>query len=162
MKVIGLAACGGALLAVASPAAAQLTVEGNGARADHRWGGELGIGYGIGAAGFKLTPLVGGFVYANSSDRFVRDDTSGDTRCRDRDTGRSADDSRCDGTAVKAYGKLEATYSLPLVATFGAGVRVSAADSAAYGTLAFALAPAVKVKANAGKGYYALGLRVGL
>lgn len=162
MKMIGLAACGAALLLVASPAAAQLTVEGNGARADHRWGGELGVGYGIGAAGFKLTPLVGAFVHAGDDDRFVRDDNNGDSRCRDRDTGRDVADSRCNGTAVKAYGKLEATYSLPLVATFGAGVRVSAADAAAYGTLAFALAPAIKVKANAGKGYFALGLRVGL
>ncbi|KQT33781.1 hypothetical protein ASG29_05080 [Sphingomonas sp. Leaf412] len=48
--------------AATAPAAAQISVEGAGARADGRWGGEIGVGYGIGAAGFRLTPVVGAFV----------------------------------------------------------------------------------------------------
>lgn len=54
---------GAVVASVASvPAAGQVSVEGAGARADGRWGGEVGVGYGIGAAGFRLTPILGAFV----------------------------------------------------------------------------------------------------
>jgi hypothetical protein len=162
MRSICLAAFGAALTFLSSPAAAQLTAEGNGARAEDRWGGELGIGYGLGAAGFKLTPLVGAFLYAGDNDRYARDDNGGSSRCRDTETGRYADDDSCSNTVVKPYAKLEATYAIPLVATVGAGLRVSEAATTPYGTLAFTLAPAIKLKGNVGDGYYALGLRVGL
>ncbi|MEH3103716.1 MAG: hypothetical protein PGN12_07395 [Sphingomonas phyllosphaerae] len=150
------------LACVTQPAAAQITVEGNGARADGEWGGELGIGYGFGAAGFKLTPIVGALVYAGDNDRYFEDNNGGNPRCRDGDTGRYAKSSYCDNTAVNIYGKVEATYSIPLVATIGAGVRFSERDTTPYGTVAFPITPGLKVKGNIGDGYYALGLRLGL
>ncbi|MBB3347764.1 hypothetical protein [Sphingomonas sp. BK069] len=162
MRSYRLAALGAALALLSAPAAAQLTAEANGARAEDHWGGELGVGYGLGAAGFKLTPMVGAFLYAGDTDRYVRDDNGSNARCRDSATGRYADDDRCDKTVVKPYAKLEATYAIPLVATLGAGLRVSEADTTPYGTVAFTLAPLVKLKGNVGAGYYALGLRVGL
>lgn len=150
-------------LATAVPAAAQITVEGNGARADDRWGGELGIGYGFGAAGFKLTPIIGALIYAGDNDRYREDDLSnGQTSCRDTTNGQFADDDRCNNTKADAYAKVEATYSIPLVATVGAGVRLSERRTTPYGTVALPLAPTIKLKGNVGDGYYALGLRFNL
>jgi hypothetical protein len=120
-----------AALAGAAPASAQIVLEANGARADGRWGGELGAGFGFGAAGFRLTPMVGALV------------------------------DRGDDDAVKPYGRVEATYAIPLVATVGAGVRVGS-DLRPYGTVAVPLLPAISLKGNAGPHYYALGLRLGL
>ena len=114
---------------VAVPAVAQVAVEGGGARAEGQWGGEAAVGYGIGAAGFRLTPMVGGFA------------SEGD---------------------VRVFGKVEATYSIPLLATIGAGVRVSDRDTTPYGTVALPLAPLLSLKGNVGDGYYALGLRLSL
>lgn len=162
MKQYVAAALATALSVVAVPAAAQITAEANGARADAQWGGELGIGYGIGAAGFKLTPIIGALIYAGDNDRYSQDDNGGNPRCRDGDTGRYAKSSLCNNTAVSVYGKVEATYSIPLVATIGAGVRVSERDTTPYGTVAFPITPGLKVKGNVGDGYYALGLRLGL
>lgn len=117
------------LFVAASPAAAQIAVEGNGARVDGRWGGEVGVGYGFGAAGFRLTPIVGGLI------------ADGDTR---------------------VYGKVEATYSVPLIATLGVGVRASEDDTTPYGTVALPIAPLFSLKGNVGDGYYALGLKLSL
>ncbi|NJR79839.1 hypothetical protein [Sphingomonas corticis] len=114
---------------VATPAAAQVAVEGNGARVDGRWGGEVGVGYGFGAAGFRLTPIVGGLI------------ADGDTR---------------------VYGKVEATYAIPLLATIGVGVRAGEDDTTPYGTVALPLAPLLSLKGNVGDGYYALGLKLSL
>ena len=117
------------LVAAASPAAAQIAVEGNGARVDGRWGGEVGVGYGFGAAGFRLTPIVGGLI--------------------------------ADG-GTRVYGKVEATYSVPLIATLGVGVRASEDDTTPYGTVALPIAPLLSLKGNVGDGYYALGLKLSL
>jgi hypothetical protein len=150
-----------ATLAAAAPASAQIVLEANGARADSHWGGELGVGYGFGAAGFRLTPMIGALVYRGDNDRYYEDANGGNARCRDRQTGRYTSDSRCDDTAVKAYGRVEATYAIPLVATVGAGVRVGN-DVRPYGTVAVPLLPTISLKGNAGPHYYALGLRLGL
>lgn len=162
MKKFVVAALAAALSTAAVPAAAQITAEANGARADAQWGGELGLGYGIGAAGFKLTPMIGALIYAGENDRYFQDDNGGNPRCRDGETGRYAKSSLCDNTAVNIYGKVEATYSIPLVATIGAGIRFSERDTTPYGTVAFPITPGLKVKGNVGDGYYALGLRLGL
>lgn len=162
MKQYVVAALVAAMSVIAAPAAAQITAEANGARADDQWGGELGVGYGIGKAGFRLTPMVGALIYAGENDRYYRDDNGGNPRCRDGDTGRYAESSLCNNTAVNVYGKVEATYSIPLVATVGAGVRFSERETTPYGTVAFPITPGLKVKGNIGDGYYALGLRLGL
>lgn len=162
MRIMGWIAGGlAAAMAAATPAAAQLTLEANGARADARWGGELGVGYGFGAAGFRLTPMIGALVYRGDNDRYHEDPNGGNARCRDGETGQYAASSKCDDTAVKAYGRVEATYAIPLLATVGAGVRIGD-DLRPYGTVALPLLPTISVKGNAGPHYYALGLRVGL
>ncbi|MGN6619911.1 MAG: hypothetical protein ACTHKR_02450 [Sphingomonas sp.] len=56
---------------------------------------------------------------------------------------------------------MEATYSIPLSATIGAGLRVGN-NTRPYVTAALPLVPHVAVKANAGPHYYALGLKLGL
>lgn len=157
IAVIGaLTACTAAM-----PASAQLVLEANGARADGEWGGELGAGYSFGAAGFKLTPAAGVFVYQGANDRYYEDSNGGNERCRDSGSGQYAKNSECDNTALKPYGRVEATYSIPLAATIGAGVRIGD-DVRPYGTVALPLAPTLSVKGNAGPHYFALGLRVGL
>lgn len=150
-----------ATLVCAAPASAQIVLEANGARADARWGGELGVGYGFGAAGFRLTPAVGLLVYQGDNDRYYRDQNRGNSRCRDGSNGQYASDSNCDNTAVKPYGRLEATYAIPLVATVGGGIRIGN-DVRPYGTVAVPLLPKISLKGNAGPHYYAVGLRLGL
>ncbi len=148
-------------LALGTPAAAQLVLEGNGARADGEWGGEVGLGYAIGLAGFRLAPAAGVLVYRSDDDRYRQDANGGSPRCRDTSNGQYASDSECDDAAVKPYGRIEAAYSIPLVATIGGGVRIGA-DVRPYGTVALPIAPRLNLKGNAGPRYYALGLRLNL
>ena len=162
MKTITIAIIGAlAACAAATPASAQLVLEANGARADGEWGGELGAGYSFGAGGFRLTPAAGVFLYQGDNDRYYEDGNGGNTRCRDSRNGQYAKSSNCDNTAVKPYGRVEATYSIPLAATIGAGVRIGD-EVRPYGTVALPLAPTLSLKGNAGPHYFALGLRVGL
>jgi hypothetical protein len=68
---LGLAALAALGIAVSAPATAQVTLEANGARAEHTWGGELGVGYTVLAVdGFKITPAVGAFIYRGNNDRY--------------------------------------------------------------------------------------------
>jgi opacity protein-like surface antigen len=144
IAIIGaLTAC-----AVATPASAQIVLEAFGARADGEWGGELGAGYSFG-------------LYQGDNDRYFEDSNGGNPRCRDGRNGQYAKSSNCDNTAVKPYGRVEATYSIPLAATIGAGVRIGD-EVRPYGTVALPLAPTLSLKGNAGPHYFALGLRVGL
>ncbi len=118
-----------AVLAFAPAAHAEgLGAEANYGRADGHWGTEIGAGYAMGIAGFRLTPGAG--VY-------LRD---GDTRL---------------------YGRVEATYSIPLSVTLGAGARVSSDEIRPYATLAMPLLPKLAVKGNAGPHYYTVGLTLG-
>lgn len=161
MKTVTMAAIAAAMgIACAAPASAQIGVEANGARADGRWGGELGIGYSIGLAGFKLTPSVGALIYAEDNGRYYTDSNGGSERCRDSRNGQYADNDRCDNTKAKPYGRVEATYSIPLFATVGAGVRLGS-DVRPYGTIGLPLLPKLKIKGNAGPKYFAAGLTLG-
>lgn len=137
-------------------------IEANAARAHDRWGGELGIGYTLTAGRFALRPIVGAFIYKGDNDRYYEDTFSnGQTRCRDSQTGQFAKDSECDDTAVKAYGKIEATYSIPHFAEIGGGVRFSSDKVRPYGTVGLPLGPRFSIKGNAGPKYYALGIKAG-
>ncbi len=90
-------------------------LEANGARAQDRWGGELGLGYALDAGGFSIRPIGGVFVHAGDDDRYERDTfRNGQSRCRDTETGQFASDSKCTNLDVKWYAKLEATYTIPL------------------------------------------------
>ena len=147
----------------ASPAAAQVVVEANGARADHRWGGELGVGYAFTLLpGFKITPAVGALIYVEDNGRYYfYDNGSNGQACRDSSNGRYADKDLCSNTRARAYGRVEATYSIPMIATVGVGARVSDKVKP-YGTVAFPIAPKLQLKGNAGDQYYAVGLRLSL
>ena len=60
-----------------------------------------------------------------------------------------------------AYGRLEATYQIPLSLRFGVGVRISGDEPRAYGTIAMPILPKVAIKGNAGPKYVAIGLTLG-
>jgi hypothetical protein len=62
---------------------------------------------------------------------------------------------------TKLYGRVEATYTLPLSATIGAGVRFSGENTRPYATLAMPLIPKLRAKANVGPKYYSVGLTLG-
>jgi len=159
MKISTAAVCAAILLGGASPAAAQVALEANGAYSENQWGGELGAGYSvISLNGFRLTPGAGAFLYKGDNDRYFMDSNGGNPRCRDTTNGQYANDSLCDDTAVKAYGRIEATYSFPASFTLGAGVRYMSDEFRPYGTVAFPLGPVISLKGNAGPKYYAAGL----
>ena len=162
-RKIAVAAIAAAMaLHTVSASAKGLGLEANGARAHGVWGGELGIGYSLSAGGFSLRPVVGGFLYKGNNDRYYEDTFSnGQTRCRDSETGQFAADEKCDNLAVKAYAKIEATYSIPMFAEIGGGARFSSDKVRPYGTVAVPLAPKIRLKGNAGPKYYALGLTAG-
>ncbi|WP_230772378.1 hypothetical protein [Sphingomonas sp. Leaf4] len=160
-KVIGIA-LGAIMAGCAMPAQAQIVLEANGARADERWGGELGVGYDLAILpGLKVTPAVGALIYAQDNGRYYLDDNGGSQACRDNTNGRYADKELCNNTRLRAYGRVEATYSVPLVATLGIGARISD-EIVPYGTIAFPVAPRIQLKGNVGDGYYAAGLRLTL
>jgi hypothetical protein len=158
IRVAGFAAL---LLASAQASAGHVVIEANGARANDRWGGEFGAGYSLDFHGFHLTPAVGAFVYRGDNDRFYEDSNGGNQRCRDSTNGHYAKNSDCDNAAVKAYGRIEATYTIPLFATVGAGARYSGSHVRPYGTAMLPLGPVLSIKANGGPHYGALGLRAG-
>lgn len=137
-----------------------LAIEANGARATSEWGGELGVGYNFRLAGFTLRPIAGAFIYSGDNDRYDEQTfDNGQSRCRDLQTGQFADDEKCDNTAVRFYGKVEATYTFVGALEVGGGARYSSDKVRPYGTASFAVAPKLRLKGNVGDRYYALGLR---
>lgn len=159
-KVIAVAIAALAFSAAPIAQANGVAIEANGARAHSVWGGEFGVGYNFTLAGFTLRPIGGAFVYKGDNDRYYEDQFSnGQSRCRDSSTGQFASDAKCDNTAVKAYGKIEATYTLPASVELGGGARFSSEKVRPYGTVSFPIGPKIRVKGNAGDRYYALGLR---
>ena len=158
MKKIMLAA---ALAAGSAGAAqAQVVVEANGARAEDRWGGELGLGYRIRIGDFSITPAAGALISGSDDDRFYTDTFSnGQSRCRERSTGQFADDSDCVELDARAYGRVEATYRIGGNGVeLGGGVRIGE-EVLPYGTLAIPLGASSQIKGNAGPDYFAAGLR---
>lgn len=135
-------------------------IEANGARAQSTWGGELGVGYNFSVAGFTIRPIGGVLIHEGDNDRYYKDTMqNGQTRCRDSSNGQFAKDSECNNMAFKAYGKVEATYTFPRSIEVGGGARFSGEKVRAYGTLSMPIAPKLRLKANGGDRYYALGLR---
>lgn len=151
-----------AYISLAAPTIAHansVTLEANGARAHDVWGGEIGVGYSVTKGPFTLRPMVGAFVYQGDNDRYSRQTfNNGQTVCRDTTNGQFAASERCDNTAAKAYAKVEATVSITGVAELGGGARFSSDKVRPYGTAAFSLLPKLKLKANGGPEYYAVGL----
>lgn len=128
-RIVGALCPALVLCFLATPAQAEgLGAEAGYARANGAWGTELGAGYAIGIAGFRLTPGAG--VY-------LRDDE----------------------TAV--FGRVEATFALPMTARVGLGVRISGEEPRPYATVAMPIFPKVALKGNAGPKYVSVGLTVG-
>ena len=157
------ALCAAATILIAGlpqQAFAQVAVEANVARADSEWGAELGAGYSFKFKGLAIRPMGGVLVYQGDNDRYYQDDIGGgQTRCRDRSNGQFADDANCDDTAFKPYAKVEGTFTLLGSAEAGLGARYSGDEVQPYATASFPVAPRIRIKANAGRDYYALGLR---
>jgi hypothetical protein len=63
------------------------------------------------------------------------------------------------GTAV--YGRVEASYQIPLSLRIGAGVRFSGDEARPYATVAMPILPRVAIKGNAGPKYVTIGLTLG-
>lgn len=155
-----LIALAGAVALYASPAAAQVGFEANGAYSEEVWGGELGVGYSVKAGPMSFRAVGGAFIYKGDNDRYFMDNNGGNPRCRDRANGHYASDIKCDDTAVKPYGRAEALFTTPKGFSLGAGARISD-EVRPYGTVAFRIGPKAKIKGNAGPHYYALGVTLG-
>lgn len=132
MSALKFAATLGAVLALTVPAAASaesVAVEGNLARAQGHWGGELGAGYGFRAGPITLRPIGGLLIHSDNDER-----------------------------EIKPYAKAEATVTIPAFAEVGAGARISGDRTRIYGTAAFDLLPKLKLKGNLGDRYAAIGI----
>jgi len=146
---------------VPAAAQAQVSAEGNIARAEGEWGAEVGAAYNLSLLpGFTLRPGGGVFVYERENERFFIDRfDDGDGRCRDITNGEFADSDLCGNTAIRAYARLEGTYTLLGTTEVGVGARYSGNAVRPYGTVSFPVLPRVRLKANGGESYFALGLR---
>ncbi len=142
-------------------AQAQISVEGNLARAEGEWGAEAGAAYNLPLLpGVTLRPGGGVFIYERENDRYFIDRfDDGDGRCRDVTNGEFADSDLCGNTAIRAYARLEGTYTLLGTTEVGVGGRYSGNAVRPYVTASFPVLPRVRVKANGGERYLALGLR---
>lgn len=150
-----------AAMFAASPAAAgSVAIEANGARVDETWGAELGIGYGLEISGFTLRPMAGVLLYHGDNNRYVEDTfNNGQTRCRDLSNGQFADDALCSNVAAKAYGKLEATYTVSDSFEFGGGGRFDGGKIRPYGMASVPISRSFRLQGNVGDDFYAIGLR---
>ncbi|QIG81324.1 hypothetical protein [Stakelama tenebrarum] len=127
---LGCAAFG---ICLATPAAAQISAEGNVAKLDGDWGGEIGLGYDA--------PLVPGLVdFSIGGGTFIHDGQ--------------------DDTEVDLYARAEAKASVADTFALGAGARFGG-DLDFYGTVEVPLSPLLKLKGNVGADYFAAGLRFG-
>jgi hypothetical protein len=160
MKAIAAAMI--AMAAAQAAPAAGLVVEGSGARSEGSWGVEGSLGYRIGMLGFAITPAIGAFATRSDTTRYLEQpDPAGGTQCRDSQSGAIVRDFRCENADFRPFGRIEATYAIPLIAEAGVGVRVTKDSTVPYGTVAVPIFPMAKLKGNVGDGYAALGLRVG-
>ena len=151
-----------AALGVASPLVASgFGAELNGARSNGVWGGEVGLGYRLSVSQFDITPAAGAFIYkGDTGDYFTSIDRNGTKHCR-AGNGQFAKKEKCDGTTAKPYGRIEAGFSIPLVARVGVGARLFSGDIRPYGTVSASLAPKIAAKINGGKQYVAAGITFG-
>lgn len=154
-----------ALFLAALPAGAPargLGGEATAARADHKWGGELGLGYGVDIGPLRLRALGGAFLFRGDNDRYYRDRFSnGQERCRDSETGYFAKDSECTNLGSKGYAKIEAAFQPFGGVEIGGGGRYMSDSLRPYGFIAAPIAPRIRAIGTAGDRYVALGLRAG-
>lgn len=145
-----------ALATGAHATAATITAEANVARSEGDWGGELAVGVPvIQDGGFSITPGVGAFFHKRDHDGY---DTR-DSQCIRESSREQVSDGKCDDSGTKIFGKVEATYKLPMSLAFGLGARFIGDDLRAYGTVAMPLAPFIDLKGNVGDHYVAAGVQ---
>jgi len=161
MKSIAILAVAAAVLLPAAPAAAQVVLEANAARSEGQWGAELGAGFSvISIGGFRITPGAGVFLSDGHDNRYVLDNAATPPECRKVDGGKVVSDKRCESDSTRFYGRVEATFTLPVAGiSVGTGARLMSSKLRPYGTLAVPLVPLVNVKANAGPKYLAAGVQ---
>ncbi len=163
MKSIAVSAVAvaAALFVTAAPAAAQVVLEANAARSEGQWGAELGAGFTvISIGGFSITPAAGVFLSDGDDNRYFLDDTATPPECRKVESGKVVSDKRCESDSTRLYGRVEATFTLPVAGiSVGTGARLMSSKLRPYGTLAVPVLPRVNVKANAGPKYLAAGVQ---
>lgn len=141
---------------VASPAAAQVVAEAGVARSEGDWGGELAAGMPVVSdGGFSITPGVGAFFHHRDHPGY--DEVDG--QCINTGTGDEVSGGKCDNSGTRVFGKVEATYRLPMSLAVGIGARFISGDFRAYGTVAMPLAPRIDIKGNLGDHYVAAGIQ---
>ncbi|AOR78084.1 MULTISPECIES: hypothetical protein [Sphingomonadaceae] len=156
MKIRLIALAGICAFAASSANAATVTAEANVARSEGSWGGELAVGVPvIQDGGFAITPAVGAFFHKRDHDGYYEDNSQCFRRSNDEQVG----DGHCDNSGTKIFGKVEATYTLPMSFTLGLGARFIGNDLRAYGTAAMPLAPFLSGKVNVGDHYVAAGVQ---
>ncbi|WP_237449483.1 hypothetical protein [Novosphingobium silvae] len=143
-------------LAAAHPASAGVRAEANVARSEGDWGGELALGVPvIEDGGFSITPAVGAFFHKRDHDGYYEDGS----QCFRRSDDAPVSGGKCDDSGTKIFGKVEATYRLPMSLAFGVGARLIGDDLRPYGTAAMPILPMVDGKVNVGDRYLAAGLQ---
>lgn len=154
MKLSTLALVGALVSVFSTPIIAEVNLEAGVARSEETWGGEFGMGYSIVSIGnFRVTPAVGAFLYGGDNDRYYMDNNGGNPRCRDSETGRYAASEKCDNLALKAFGRVEMTYTTRTSIMLGVGGRYFVGRLRPFGTMSVALTPTISLKANGGSDY---------
>ena len=156
MKSLLLAIAAVSTVVATCPAAAHVVAEGDVARAEGDWGGELALGVPVVAdGGFSITPGVGAFFHHRDHPGYEEVNS----QCVNQETGNQVSSGKCDDSGTKVFGKVEATYRLPASFAFGVGARFISGNLRAYGTVAMPLAPHIDLKGNLGDHYLAAGLQ---
>lgn len=117
-------------------------------------GVEIGVGYYFRSGQFRVTPILGGFVYQGELVGFQSE--SGGI-CRDLSNGQFSESENCDATEIEGYGKLEANIALDAF-EIGFGYRTSDRSDDLYGMLGARVGPNGAIRVNVGEEYVALSL----
>ena len=121
-------------------------------------GSEVELGYDFGNERFRLTPIVGAFIYKNDDDRYYNDSFSnGQSRCRDSSNGQFADSSYC-APDVQAFAKFEGAVHIGKSWEVGAGVRVAEQDTTPYVLVGAQFSNNGRFKLFGGKDYAGVGI----
>lgn len=151
-----------ALLLGSSAHAGGFVADASLARYDGRNGGEVAVGYGFDAIVFTIRPMIGAVLSSGPGNDFREIALPGGlSACLDIKSAQPEREEVCAPGGLRVFGRLEAVINLPLLGELGAGARLQDGKVRPYGTVALSVLPLVKVKANIGNAYAALGLQAG-
>lgn len=117
-------------------------------------GAEVGIGAHFSDGPLRISPIIGGFIYAGELEGFRRESSS---ICRNTSNGQFADSENCDATETDFYGKLEISF-LADSFEFGAGYRYAEEQEGGYGLIGYRSSENLSIRATAGTDYFSVGL----